>query len=131
MISKIFTLWVFKKKTQTQYPQQSLVNLSVTCCIPGRNRFRTYTNRTSYSKKTDILLTNDSLVPKQKPELPPSSLASRSPPERETEATGKIIVKLTLCKHKEINYRTNIRNNRCVSCLRNAIRSKTALSRDT
>ena len=29
-----------------------------------------------------------------------------STPERETETTGKITLKLTLCKHKEINYRT-------------------------
>ena len=28
-------------------------------------------------------------------------------PERVTETTGKITLKLTLCKHKEINYRTN------------------------
>ena len=27
-------------------------------------------------------------------------------PERVTETTGKITLKLTLCKHKEINYRT-------------------------
>ena len=36
----------------------------------------------------------------------PYTPASRSLPERETETTGKITVKLTLCKHKEINYRT-------------------------
>ena len=40
-----------------------------------------------------------------KPELQPSSPACRSLPKRETEATGKITVKLTLCKHKEIRAR--------------------------
>ena len=34
MISKIFTLWVFKKKRQAQYPQKSLVNLLYTWTEP-------------------------------------------------------------------------------------------------
>ena len=41
-------------------------------------------------EKTDILLTNDSLVPKQQPELQPSSPASRSLPGEEQKQREKL-----------------------------------------
>ena len=74
MIGKIFTLWVFKKKTRTQYPQKSLVNLLYTWTEPLQD----INQQNIIVEKTDISLTNDSLAPKQYPELQPSSPASRS-----------------------------------------------------
>ena len=74
MISKILTLWVFKKKTRAQYPQKSLVNLLYTWTEPLQD----INQQNIIVEKTDISLTNDSLAPKQYPELQPSSPASRS-----------------------------------------------------
>ena len=61
MISKIFTLWVFKKKTRAQYPQKSLVNLLYTWTEPLQD----INQQNIIVEKTDILLTHDSLAPKQ------------------------------------------------------------------
>ena len=84
MISKIFTLWVFKKKTRTQYPQKSLVNLLYTWTEPLQD----INQQNIIFEKTDILLTNDSLVPK--PELQPSSPASRSLPGEKQKQREKL-----------------------------------------
>ena len=86
MISKIFTLWVFKKKTRTQYPQKSLVNLLYTWTEPLQD----INQQNIIFEKTDILLTNDSLVPKQQPELQPSSPASRSLPGEKQKQREKL-----------------------------------------
>ena len=61
MISKIFTLWVFKKKTRAKYPQKSLVNLLYTWTEPRQD----INQQNIIFEKADILLTNDSLAPKQ------------------------------------------------------------------
>ena len=61
MMSKIFTLWVFKKKTWAQYPQKPLVNLLYTWTEPLQD----INQQNIIFENTDNLLTNDSLVPKQ------------------------------------------------------------------
>ena len=62
MISEIFTLWVFKKKTwAVQYPQKSLVKLLYTWTKP----LQELNQQNIIFQKTGILLTNDSLAPKQ------------------------------------------------------------------
>ena len=60
--TKIFTSWVVKKKTRTQYPQKSLVNLLYT----WTELLQDINQQNIIFEKTDILLTNDSpLAPKQ------------------------------------------------------------------
>ena len=60
--TKIFTSPVFKKKTRKQYPQKSLVNLLYTWTESLQDMIN---QRNLIFEKTDILPTNDSLVPKQ------------------------------------------------------------------
>ena len=98
MIRKIFTLWVFKKKTRTQYPQKSLANLLYTWTEPlqdihqqniifEKNRYFTHkwlacTKTITWIKA--VFFSGQSLTPRE---------GNRS--------NGK-----NICKHKEINYRT-------------------------
>ena len=101
MISKIFTLWVFKKKTRAKYPQKSLVNLLYTWTEPRQDINQQniiFKKQIFYSQMTRLHQNNN---------LNYSRLLRPVAHSRErNRSNGKNYIN-TYCesKHKEMNYR--------------------------